>query len=463
MTLRKRLVLGLLVILAVFAAGAVFAVLAQRSHLIEQTDDQLATTPLPPRSRPGPDQGAPDQGAADQRAPDQGAPDPNDPPISDLFLATIELGAEPVIIVEGQRLTDRPDLSAISFDDFAGRRFIDVDGENGTSRFRVMYLSGLLGDPVTVAAIPLDDVDSTLNQLAVTLGLVGLLIAAALAAITFWVDRLGVRPITEMTMAADAVASGDRTRRATAYESTTEAGRLSTALNVMLDERDESDDRLRRFVSDASHELRTPLTSLRGYLDLYASGGFRGPGELDDAVRRMQGESARMNLLVEDLLLLSKLDEQQPLDSGEIDIGTMLDDIAASVLVAHPGRSITVSASDDLLVRADPLRLHQAVAGIVDNAIVHTPDDAAVRLSGVRTESGIEIVIADDGPGLNPDDLTRRFDRFYRGDQSRSRAVGGSGLGLSITKSIIEAHGGTVCASSAPSEGATFTVTLPKG
>lgn len=444
MTLRARLLLGLVATLGVFAIGVIYTITSQRAHLLDQVDDQLESTPLQP-FRPGP------------------APAPNsEPPISDLYLATVTETGSVLVFVEGQLIVDRPMVDSLVADPPAERALVDVDGEDGMSRFRVLYIPATPQGPVALVAVPLDDVDDTMNQLILTFVLVGAAIAAALAAVAFWVDRLAVRPITEMTAAADAIAAGERDRRVEQYGTTTEAGRLSGALNVMLDERDETEDRLRQFVSNASHELRTPLTSLRGYLDLYAEGGFRGPGQLDDAVRRMQGESARMNLLVDDLLLLAKLDEQQALDRGRVDVAQLLGDIAASAQVAAPGRTVQVAVEADLAVEADTLRLQQALAGVVDNAITHTPATATVRLEARGVDDGIEIVISDNGPGLTQEEADRAFDRFYRGDPSRSRAAGGSGLGLSITKSIVEAHGGHIAVTSEPGEGAVFTVKIPR-
>ncbi len=447
MTLRTRLLLGLGVTLSVFVAAVTFTVFAQRDHLLDQVDDQLRSTPLPPS---GP-----------QPAPAAQPTDPADPPISDLYLASLRPDGSVTVLIEGQRLTDRPVLQSFLEDPPHQPTVRSVDGENGPSRFRVLYIPGRGIGPATVVAVPLDNVDDTVTQLIYTFLVVALLITVVLAVIGFWVNRLGVRPITEMTATADAIAAGDRDRRAESYGETTEAGRLSNALNVMLDQRDEAEDRLRQFVSNASHELRTPLTSIRGYLDLYAEGGFREPGQLDDAVRRMRDESARMNLLVEDLLVLARLDEQQPLDLAPVDIVEMLHDIAASALAAHPDRIVTVTETQALTVSADRLRLQQAVAGLVDNAITHTPPSTAIQLHGAQSEGAVDVIVSDTGPGLSADVAARVFDRFYRGDASRSRVAGGAGLGLSITKSIVEAHDGEITVASAPGEGTAFTVRLP--
>ena len=233
-----------------------------------------------------------------------------------------------------------------------------------------------------------------------------------------------------------------------------EAGRLAGAFNVMLNERDASEERLRRSVADASHELRTPLTSIRGYLDLYREGGFRGDGELDDVVRRMSQESNRMYELVEDLLLLTKLDEHRPLRQEPVDVAQLLSDAASDASVLQPDRRIVVDAPETVEALGDPLRLQRVVAVLVTNAPVHTDRDAELRLSAEHQSGGFELSVAGTGPGLAPDEADRVFDRFYRGDHSRARTTGGSGLGLAIAKSIVDARGGRVDLITAKGRGA---------
>ncbi len=230
----------------------------------------------------------------------------------------------------------------------------------------------------------------------------------------------------------------------------------------MLDQRDDAEDTLRRFASDASHELRTPLTSIRGYLDLYAAGGFREPGQLDDAVRRMQGEATRMSDLVEQLLQLARLDEAQELDVTSVDLGRLVRDVVANARAGHPDREISVTAPADgeAEVRVDDDRMHQLVAVLVDNALTHAPD-AAIEVSARSSPDGLVIVVADDGPGLDQEDADHVFTRFYRSASSRSRTNGGSGLGLAIAHSIAEAHGGSIALRTALGEGCEFTVQIP--
>lgn len=464
MKLRTRVLLGFTMIFVVVIAAGVFTVDAQRKQLYDQVDDRLATTPLPIEARSRPPGGASrtDGQAPAGGAPARGAPQPiDDESISELFVAVVLPDDNVRPVIEGQLLVDQPDLQSLIEDRPDEATFTTVDGIGATSTFRVLFLPGSESMFETVIALPVDDVDDTIRQLTYTFVAIAALILVALVVIASWLNRFGLRPISEMTDVADAIASGERERRADETNDSTEAGRLGHAFNVMLDERDASEARLRQFVSNASHELRTPLTSIRGYLDFYAAGGFRQPGELDDAIRRLQGEAERMNLLVEDLLVLAKFDEEQPLDISRVRVDEVAGDVVALALAGNPGRQISIDAPDAVEADADRLRLHQAFAALVDNAIRHTPDETAIRVITTRTSEHVEVAVGDDGPGLTAEEAATVFDRFTRGDRSRARKTGGSGLGLSITQAIVHAHGGEISVTATPDEGATFTVTLP--
>lgn len=462
MKLRTRVLLGFTVIFVVVIAAAIFTVNAQRTQLYDQVDDRLLATPLPPetRARPVADD-APDGGRAGD-AQGRGAGQPvDDQSISDVYVAVLTPDGTVRPAIEGQLLVDRPEVESLLDDRPSDDAFITTGGIDGRSQFRVLYLTGSEVSFETVVAVPVDDVEDTIRQLTLTFVGVAALILLTLVIIASWLNRYGLRPIAAMTDVALAISSGERNRRAEAPSDATEAGRLGHAFNVMLDERDSGERRLRTFVSNASHELRTPLTSIRGYLDLYAAGGFREAGELDDAIRRLRVEADRMNLLVEDLLVLAKFDEQQPLDVSAVRIDELVRDVAALSAGAHPDRDIDVDAPETFSANVDRLRLHQAVAALVDNAIRHTPDDAAVRVAADRTDEHVEIRVADDGPGLTAEEARTVFDRFSRGDRSRSRRTGGSGLGLSIAQEIVHAHGGAITVEATPGAGATFTIRLP--
>lgn len=452
MKLRTRVLLGFAMIFVVVIAAGVFTVNAQRNQLYDQVDDRLIATPLPPETRARPAGGAPNRGAAQPLA---------DETISEIYVAVITPDDTVRPVIEGQLLTDLPDLQSLVDDRPTDATIITTKGVEDISTFRVLFLPGTDASLEAIVAVPVDDVDDTIRRLTYTFVGVAGLILLTLILIASWLNRFGLRPISAMTDVAEAISSGERDRRAEVTDDSTEAGRLGHAFNLMLDERDTGEERLRQFVSNASHELRTPLTSIRGYLDLYAAGGFRQPGELDDAMRRLQIEAARMNLLVEDLLVLAKFDEEQPLDITTVRIDDLAQDVVALALAGYPDRRITVDAPDELEIDADRLRLHQALAVLVDNAIRHTPDDAEIRVAVARTAENVELSVADTGHGLTAEEVAAVFDRFSRGDRSRARRTGGSGLGLSIAQAIVRAHGGEISVAATPGDGATFTIRLP--
>ncbi len=456
MTLRTRLWVGFATIVVLVIVAGALAVSAQRRQLHDQIDDRLLATPLPPGTRAPPEPGA--RGAAPVPASPQRVDDES---ISDLYVAVLnpDRTIRPVTI--GLLLDDAPELASLRASPPAAITFRTVDGTDGRSRFRVLFLPGTDDALDAVVAVPIDDVEDTLRRL--TLMFVGLaaLVTVASLAIVSWVSRHGLRPLNEMTQVAEAISAGERDRRAEVVDHATEAGRLGTAFNVMLDERDRSEARLRRFVSNASHELRTPLTSIRGYVDLYRSGGFRDDGQLDDAMRRVQFEAERMNHLVEELLLLAKFDEETPLELTEVRLDDVAGDVAALTLAAHPEREIHVESPHSVAVTADRFRLHQAITALVDNAVRHTPATSPITIRAELVDEHALVSVIDQGPGLTDDEIAVVFERFHRGDASRSRATGGSGLGLAIARSIVEAHGGDLAVTSSPGDGATFTMRLP--
>ena len=458
MTLRLRLLLAMSALLLLVAIGGLVVIRSQESLLIDQVDEQLASavpfTTRPIREPPTqPPPGAP----ADEAVGSQ-----PDTPISRLFVGVVADGVLTQLL-RGELLDDTPEVP-LDPDELARltNEPATVDGSDGTTRFRIVSESPGGSDEYVVVALPLDEVDSSISRLELTVGLTTAL-AAALIAVTFWwVERLGLRPIRQLTTTADAITAGDRDQRAPRVDSTTEAGRLARAVNIMLDERDANEDRRRRFVADASHELRTPLTSIRGYLDLYSDGRFATVDEVDDMVRRMTRESARMQDLVDDLLLLANLDEHRPLRHDSVDLVRLLDDAAADARAVQPDRPVTVELPEHpIVVTGDVFRLQQAIGVLLTNALTHTERDVAVRLTVNASATGAHLTVADDGPGLDRHDAERVFDRFYRSDPSRSRRSGSSGLGLAIAQSIVEAHDGSIAIETAPGRGCAFTITLP--
>ena len=225
--------------------------------------------------------------------------------------------------------------------------------------------------------------------------------------------------------------------------------------------KEESEDRLKRFVGDASHELRTPLTSIRGYADLWRQGGLDEPARLTDAMGRLESEAARMGRLVDDLLLLARLDEGRPLARDRIDLVATVVAAVTDARVVAPDHPIELTGVSDAIVIGDADRLYQAVANLLANTRQHTPAGTRVHVSVERDGGNVLVRVADDGPGLDPTTAEHVFERFYRADPARARATGGTGLGLAIVAAIMQAHDGTVAVSSNPGEGATFTITMP--
>jgi len=373
----------------------------------------------------------------------------------------------------GEASDPPPDLPATmpAIED-GGKRLFSVDAVGGSSpRYRVLAtpLSGASPDDGSlVVALPLREVHQTLWRLLVIEGVVSLSVLAVLGALGFWVVRVGLRPLGQIEATAGAIAGGDLTRRIERDDERTEVGRLGRALNAMLGhiegafaERTASEHRLRRFVADASHELRTPLTSIRGYAELFRRGASERPEDLTTAMRRIEEESGRMGVLVEDLLLLARLDQGRSLVRSPVDLVQVASDAVADLRVVDADRPIDLQAGGSVVVSGDEARLRQVATNLLSNARLHTPSETPVHVR-VQASGGTAVLeVADEGPGLASEESQRVFERFYRADPSRSRASGGSGLGLSIVSAIAEAHGGVATVTSAPGAGAAFRVELP--
>ncbi len=319
-----------------------------------------------------------------------------------------------------------------------------------------------------VVASPLTEADRNLHQLLITEVLVALGVALALGLISWWLVRRDLRPLEEISTTAGAIAAGDLTQRVPEGDPRTEVGHLGASLNAMLAqieqafaERRASEDRLRRFLADASHELRTPLTSIRGYAELFRRGASQNEEDLEKSMRRIEDESARMGVMVEDLLLLARLDARRPLDREPVDLTALAADAVADARVADPGRVISMQAAAPIVVEADQARLRQVAVNLLSNAIRHTPSGTPIDVRVSTADGWAALEVVDHGRGLSPDEARRAFEPFYRADPSRDRTTGGAGLGLSIVQAIAEAHGGRVQVESTPGGGATFRVAIP--
>ncbi|HZT45868.1 MAG TPA: HAMP domain-containing sensor histidine kinase [Gaiellaceae bacterium] len=339
-------------------------------------------------------------------------------------------------------------------------RYFTVPAEHGGEQYRVRASLDNGSPNMLIIATSLANVDATLHRLFLLELLVGLGVLAAIVLIGLWTVRLGLRPLQAIGRTADAIAAGDLSHRVEDAESRTEVGRLGLAFNAMLDRIEASDQRLRRFVADASHELRTPLAAIRAYAELFGRGASQRPADLERAMTGIGRESERMSALVEDLLLLARLDEGRPLERAPVrldDVAREAVDAARAVDATHP---IELTA-EPLVAAGDHDRLRQVVDNLLANARAHTPAGTHVRVTVTRNGRDALIRVADDGPGMSTEQAAHVFERFYRADASRSRGSGGVGLGLSIVAAVAEAHGGAVAVETAPGRGSAFTVRLP--
>ena len=474
MRLRTRLALAAALILTtVLVAG--WAILHAVSRSQQDAVDRKLLTFQPPRDAldPAPG-GAPaprprpttatttSTSTATSATTDQPAAQPFD----DVYVARITADGTRVRLFAAADEAEVPETPVGGVDE-RGRPVISTVGTiDGGPRWRAALMTAPNGEQFLVA-VSLAQADDATSQVRLAMLGVGGAIVLVLGLAGWWVVGLGLRPIAEVTQAADAIASGDRTRRVDLGHGRTEAGHLARAFNVMLDEHQAGEDRLRRFVADASHELRTPVAAIRGFADLYRAGALDDPAVLNDAMRRIGGESARMAGLVEDLLLLARLDEGRPLDRSPVDLGAVVHDTAFDATATHPTRTVTAEVTGELVVVGDDARLRQVVTNLVQNALIHGGPDARVVVRGCRDGDATVVEVADDGVGMATADVSLAFDRFWRADTARSRASAkgrattGSGLGLSIVRAIVEAHGGTVSLDSAPDRGTTVRVVLP--
>jgi two-component system OmpR family sensor kinase len=347
---------------------------------------------------------------------------------------------------------------------------ITVPAVDGSMRYRMLVRPGP-GGTTLVTAASLRPVDDAVQRLVQALSLAGAVALAVASLASWWVIQHGLRPVDRMVETAAAIAAGDLSRRVPDADADpeTELGRLGRALNEMLGqiergirEREAGEARLRRFVADAAHELRTPLTSLRGYAELYRQGALPSADAVGNAMGRIESEGARMARLVDDLLLLARTDQGRALEKEPVDLARLARDAAGDFAAADPNRPLQRDLDESAVVVGDPIRLRQAIDNLLANVRSHTPPGTPARVSVRRNGEWVEVTVADEGPGIVPDDQPRVFERFWRGDPSRGRtAAGGAGLGLSIVDALVRAHGGTIAVQSEPGSGTAFTMRLP--
>jgi two-component system OmpR family sensor kinase len=352
-----------------------------------------------------------------------------------------------------------------------------------------------------VVGVNLDNINAMTRHFVLFELIVGGGIVLVLAAVGIGVIRANLRPLNDIEMTAGQIARGRLNHRVPERDPRTEIGSLGHSLNAMLSQVEaafhaqeqseraahQSEERMRRFIADASHELRTPLTTIRGFAEYYrqrggiasgtdsefpvAANGSSGQGltpeDLGRIMHRLESEASRMGVLVEDLLLLARLDQQRPLNMQLVDVLTLAADAVQDARMVAPDRPIDliVAPGAAYLVNGDEARLRQVIGNLVNNALSHTSESTPVRVrigvSADQPEPAVVLDVEDDGPGMTAEQAQRVFERFYRADKARSRASGGTGLGLSIVASLVAAHGGTVSVRTAPGEGADFQVRLP--
>lgn len=437
MSLRARLLTGMAAIAVVLVLASVFITRTTERNLVDQLDAQLERAEIPrPRRR-----------LEGER-------------LSSMYVGYFADDELIVLAEPNLRGDDETDPPTVSVEQ--ARRGYERGEPYTLAGYRVLSKSGP-GGVLLVYALSMSDVDDSLDRLVAVEAFATVFVLAVLGLVTWWVVRLGVRPIKQMTETATAIAGGDLSRRVPDVGPGTEAGELGEALNVMLGRIEASQERLKQFVADASHELRTPITTIRGYAELYRNGGLSDQEELDEALRRTEAEALRMGGLVDDLLHLARLDQGRPLELTSVDLAVLARDAVRDAQAVDPERPVTVEADQAMVMRGDEARLRQVLANLVTNALVHTEPGTPVTVR-VRREGDEGVVeVVDRGAGMAPEIAARAFERFFRADPSRSRHRGGSGLGLAIAEATVTAHGGRISLDSSPGAGTTVRFSLPLG
>jgi two-component system OmpR family sensor kinase len=459
MTLRARLVLamGALLALALIVSGGAVVGLT-RASLVADLDHDLLTAPTA-EVLPGP-------------------PPQNDPTGRRFAFLLYDssgdtLGTAPSGFASAP--DPLPDVTVTGAEALPIGRIVERPAVDGSLNYRVLTLRGGRGVYAVLGA-PMRALDGTIASLVRTLVVVGLVVLGLLVVIGWLLIRRNLRPLERMTATAQQISTGDLSQRVGMPDDGSEVGRLGQAFDGMLDQieaafasqqqalraKEASEQMLRQFVADASHELRTPLTTVRGYADLHRAGGLEQPAELEQAMDRIGSESKRMSVLVEDLLLLARLDQGRPLRQDHVALSALVSDAVGDLRAVDPRRPIDAALAPDVTVTGDEDRLRQLVGNLLANVRVHTPPDSPVEVSLTADGKTAVLAVADHGPGIDPAHVEHVFDRFYRADAGRTRDRGGSGLGLAIAASIAAAHGGTLEHSTTAGGGATFTLRLPR-
>ena len=467
-SLRNRLILSAVVMASLAIVASDFAAnAALRGYLISQVDNQLINisgSSLTRLDRAGiaPSEIDQDDSPFKILAPLRGVPTATSVTLLDIEGKLIgqvggELGGKS-FAVTGMKIVEVAKYKNKPF---------TIAGDNGEPDIRALAQVLPTGMGTVIVANSLEEVDKTLNRLRFLFLILGSIALLAIALASRWIIALGLKPLEQVEDTAEAIAAGDLSARLPAAKPDTEVGRLTTALNTMLARieesfavRVESESKLRRFVADASHELRTPLTAIRGFAELHRQGAVIGEDKTKELINRIEKESIRMSSLVEDLLLLARLDQSRELAADPVDLNTLITEVTASARAAGPDHPIEVKLGEsEIFVLGDSLRIHQVIANLLANARTHTPAGTKIVITAEQGINETTVSVSDNGPGLSQADQERIFERFYRADPARVRnSIEGSGLGLSIVDAVMSAHGGYVSVKSKIGEGSTFTL-----
>lgn len=471
MSLRARLALivGLVLTCIMIIVGGI-VVQTSRATLQDQVDDQLLETALKIKPSYGDERTDQPEGEATAAT---GTPGPAEPPRF-RAVARYVIGPDGTVLSEtphGFSDTPKsppqlPEIPSESVYEELGE-ITTVPSEDGSLNYRMMIQLDE-NDNFVVTAAPLEDAESALDRLIRTMALAGLA-GVLLAALASWaVISRELRPIDRMIDTAAEIGEGHLSQRVPEVAPGTELGRLGSALNRMLgrveasaEAQSRSESRLRQFVADAAHELRTPLTSVRGYAELYRQGALDSPERVRQAMRRIEGEGTRMGTLLDEMLLLARLDQQVEHIHEPVDFSAIVDDSVDAFQAIQPNRPVELSLTEHLMVDGVALHLRQIADNLMTNIRIHTPADAPVIVTLEHVDEMARLQVRDEGPGINPEFMPQIFERFTREDPARTRATGGSGLGLAIVAALVEAHGGTIQVESEPGEGTAFIVRLP--
>ncbi len=485
-SLRNRLLLTTVVVAAIGIGASDFAANAElRGFLIRQVDGQLSSVAGGTVSRlvragiaPSTDDSMMTTEGSPSSTTQSATPEFHPvTPLRGVPTATAVTLLDPIGVVLGQLGGDisnggsQATFAGMTLAEVArtkGKAFtVDTEHPHASTRAMAFVLPSNLGS--VVISVSLNSVERTLHELSWLFLLISIAVLLLIGLISRWLITLSLRPLLEVEVIAAAIADGDLSARLPELQPSTEVGRLTQSLNTMLGRIEESfaqknasESKLRRFVADASHELRTPLTAIRGFAELHRQGAVTGEVKVKELVGRIEKESIRMGSLVEDLLLLARMDEARPNALEPVDLTHLIEESVASARAAGPDHPITLEVSEDLYVLGDTKRIHQALGNLLANARTHTVSGTKISVIANSNEFETTVSVADAGPGLSVQDQTRIFERFFRVDPSRARHAGeGSGLGLSIVDAVMRAHGGRVSVASELGKGATFTLHFP--